>query len=74
MLFIPHKIYEWCNYMIQSGRVQVCADDTDLDPISKIGGRKSTLSISELDMLKSAYRQLIPRYGYLLTAYEKDLK
>ena len=35
---------------------------------------ESTLSTSELDMLKSTYRQLIPRYGYLLTAYEKDLK
>ena len=60
--------------MIQSGRVQVCADDTDLDPISGTRGKESTLSASELDMLKSAYRQLIPRYGYLLTAYEKDLK
>ena len=60
--------------MIQSGRVQMCADDTDLDIISGAGGKESTLSTSELDMLKSTYRQRIPRYGYLLTAYGKDLK
>jgi hypothetical protein len=58
--------------MIQPGRVQVCADGTDLDSVSSACGRESTLNTSEVDMLKSA--QLVPCYDYLLSAYEKDLK
>ncbi len=52
----------------------MCADGTDLDSVSSACGRESTLNTSEVDMLKSAYRQLVPRFDYLLSAYEKDLK